>query len=307
MSEEAYGMSIGALSKATGVPADTLRTWERRYGFPAPDRTDTGHRRYSMKTLERLRRVVRVLELGHRPSTALTADDAILNELLNTLERTIAPVQRAMLQAEPEGADSAVVLERWFALVERYDARGFERDLEAGWASLGGMAFLDRLVAPFLRGLGERWADGRLGARHEHFASERLREFLAARWRPLSDAATGPLLVCATTVGERHVLGLNMAALVMALHNARVVFLGADLPAAEIARAVEHHGAAAVLLSAAGGTDRDRLEREVAALRQQLPASVPIVGGGDGFGPATAGAIAVDSLAALAEWLMARA
>src|SRR5687768_4224959 len=54
-------LSIGALSRATGVPADTLRTWERRYGFPAAERTESGHRRYSLLTLERLRLMVRAL------------------------------------------------------------------------------------------------------------------------------------------------------------------------------------------------------------------------------------------------------
>jgi methylmalonyl-CoA mutase cobalamin-binding subunit len=303
MSEEAYGMSIGALSQATGVPADTLRTWERRYGFPTPDRTETGHRRYSMKTLDRLRHVVRLLELGHRPSTALTANDAILHELLAT---AVAPSASAKQSAEPEGTDSSAVLESWFGMTERYDGRALARDMDARWAALGGMVFLEQLVAPFLYGLGERWADGRLGPRHEHFASARVSEFLAARWRPLSDAATGPLVVCATTAGERHALGLTMAALVMALHNTRVVFLGVDLPAEEIASTATHHRAAAVLLSAAAGTDRAQLDREVAALNLALPASMPIVGGGAGFAPAPPGSLSVDSLGALAAWAATR-
>ena len=50
-------LSIGALARATGVPAETLRTWERRYGFPEPERTSTGHRRYTLETLERVRMV----------------------------------------------------------------------------------------------------------------------------------------------------------------------------------------------------------------------------------------------------------
>ena len=48
---EPVELSIGTLSSATGVPVDTLRTWERRYGFPAPvTRTGGSHRRYSVDT-----------------------------------------------------------------------------------------------------------------------------------------------------------------------------------------------------------------------------------------------------------------
>ena len=115
--------------------------------------------------------------------------------------------------------------------------------------------------------LGRRWAEGVLGVRHEHFATERLRDFLVGQWRPLSDSAGGSTLICATPAGEAHVLGLHMAAFALALHDARIVFLGASVPAREIAQAVEHHAAAAVVLSAATGLDRSALQREMTELR----------------------------------------
>ena len=39
--------SIAAVSKLTGVSCHALRVWERRYGFPVPHRSASGHRRYS--------------------------------------------------------------------------------------------------------------------------------------------------------------------------------------------------------------------------------------------------------------------
>jgi DNA-binding transcriptional MerR regulator/methylmalonyl-CoA mutase cobalamin-binding subunit len=302
VTQPSEGMSIGALSRATGVPADTLRTWERRYGFPAPERTGSGHRRYSLRTLARLRLVVQALELGHRPSTVLATDEATLAQMVAATN----PVQEPATRVEDSG-DVARLVQRLLEHVERFDGRAFERDLGAAGAGLGGLSLLEQVVAPFLRELGERWASGELGVRHEHFASERLREFLSRQWRPLSDAATGPTLVCATPPGELHVLGLHMAALALALHNARLVFLGADAPTPEIARAVGHHAAAAVILSAAEGVDRTRLTREIGALRAGLPESVPIVAGGQGFQPPVAGTVAVASLSELVRWFERRA
>jgi DNA-binding transcriptional MerR regulator/methylmalonyl-CoA mutase cobalamin-binding subunit len=311
------GMSIGALSRATGVPAATLRTWERRYGFPAPERTDSGHRRYGLRTLARLRLVARALELGHRPSTVLAADESALDRMVEALEpigvrppgepaiaRQPAPAEAASgAAADPRAQQRAI--ERWLDLVERFDGRAFERELSVSAAALGSLPFMEHALSPFLRELGERWAQGALGVRHEHFAAECVREFLAQRWRPLSEAAQGAIFVCATLPGERHVLGLHMVALALALHDARVLFLGADAPTPEIARAVRHHRAAAVVLSAAQGADRRALARDLATLRAGLPRRVPILAGGDGFPAQLTGAQRIGTTTELIAFLVA--
>jgi methanogenic corrinoid protein MtbC1 len=300
-------LSIGALSRATGVPADTLRTWERRYGFPAAERTESGHRRYSLHTLERLRRVTRALELGHRPGTVLTASEAQLEQLLSLGGRAVGQARvpgytPAGLREPGDGALPEAV-ESWLAHVERFEGRAFDRELRSAYAELGGQSFLEDRVGPFIVALGERWARGALSVGHEHFASERLREYLASLWRPLSDAATGSAFVCATPPHEQHVLGLHMAALTIALANGRVVFLGANTPIEEIAAASEAHGAAAVVMSASASCDRVQLRHDVAALRARLPAAIAIIAGGQAFAPEMAGATVLPRFAALRAWL----
>ena len=299
MANDPAPLSIGALSRATGVPSETIRTWERRYGFPDAERTPSGHRRYSLQTAERLRLVTQVLQLGYRPSTALAADVETLREILRGAK---GEPHEATTPAPEESP-----LERWFEHVERFESRALERELRSAWGELDASQFLQDRVAPFLFGLGERWARGELGVRHEHFASERLREFLSAQWRPLSDAATGPTYLLATLPGEQHVLGLHLAATVVALAGGRVVFLGADTPAEEIARAAEHHSAQAVLLSAAQGADRERNERSLEQLRRQLPAQVSLALGGGGFSGYADQDTHFESLAELDEWLQRQA
>jgi DNA-binding transcriptional MerR regulator/methanogenic corrinoid protein MtbC1 len=267
--------TIGALSRATGVPPDTLRTWERRYGFPKPERTDTGHRRYSQATLERLRLVREALQLGHRAANIIHAEISTLRGLVEE--------GRNQEASETEPAIGLRVVERWIELIRRFDGRGFERELRASLATLGVPSFLALRAAPFVQALGDRWADGLLGVRHEHFASERLGEFFIRQWRPLSDACSGPAVVCATPAGERHALGLQMAAFTLALNNVRVVYLGADLPAQEVAEAVTQHAARAVVLSSALGSDRTRLTGECDTLRAALGPEFPIIAGGAGF------------------------
>jgi len=269
-------LSIGALSRATGVPADTLRTWERRYGFPAAERTESGHRRYSLLTLERLRLVVRALERGHRPGNVLTATS---EQLASLLEIEPPEAARAVEPAPIAGSD---MIDAWIGHVERYEGRALDRELRTAYAELGGNAFLEERVGPFIVAIGQRWASGQITVAHEHFASERIRELLAELWRPLSDAATGAAYVCASPPGELHVLGLHMVALTVALSNGRVIFLGADTPVLEVAGAVAAHSAQAVMMSASASCEASSLAQHLTELRDAVPAQVPIVAGGAG-------------------------
>jgi methanogenic corrinoid protein MtbC1 len=295
-------LSIGALSRATGVPADTLRTWERRYGFPAAERTESGHRRYSLPTLERLRLVVRALEQGHRPGSVLAATPEQLEGLLAIDRPRVDRTGDAAVRPLPD------VLEAWLGHVVRYEGRALDRELRTAYAELGGHAFLEERVGPFIVAIGERWAAGAISVANEHFASERIRELLAELWRPLSDAATGAAYVCAGPPGELHVLGLHMVALTVALANERVVFLGADTPVREVAAAVEAHSAEAVIMSVSASCEPRALSEHLAELRALVSAEVPIVAGGAGVQSLfndgdSGGVIVLRRFAGLRSWL----
>jgi DICT domain-containing protein len=62
--EEEPQLSIGDVVKATGLGEATLRAWERRYGFPDPQREPSGHRRYGAEEVERILRVLAERERG---------------------------------------------------------------------------------------------------------------------------------------------------------------------------------------------------------------------------------------------------
>ena len=63
--EEQVG--IAAVERETGFSKDTLRVWERRYGFPKPSRDANGERAYPSDQVHLLRRVRRLMDQGARP------------------------------------------------------------------------------------------------------------------------------------------------------------------------------------------------------------------------------------------------
>src|SRR5262245_9076336 len=92
-------LSIGALSRLTAIPVETLRTWERRYGYPVPERKPSGHRVYPVTSAPRLRRIVQALASGHRAREVVGASDADLRALLDAAPSSPAP--RAARAGEP--------------------------------------------------------------------------------------------------------------------------------------------------------------------------------------------------------------
>ena len=116
-------LTIGALSTATGIPVDTIRTWERRYGYPLPERKPSGHRVYSLSTVPRLRRVAQAIARGHRAAEVLPATENALEVLLASLPPAIT--ERAPGNGADHGsgmlmpADATEVLQ-WI--------RGFDAD-----------------------------------------------------------------------------------------------------------------------------------------------------------------------------------
>lgn len=268
-SQEDLGVGIGAVAKATGIPANTLRTWERRYAYPIPKRTEGGQRLYASDDVEHLKLVSRALAAGHRPAHVIGLDRHALVDLLG---------MGAMPEAAP--VPTGARPEDWMLFVERLDGEGLDRAFHQAWSRAGGQNFLIEFASPFLQYVGGAWTDGRIGIHQEHVASERLRSFLSSRWAELSDRNVGARAVLATLPGERHDLGLHMVATTLALAGWRVLFLGNGTPVDAIAAAARRSRASAILISVCHAVEG--AAEALAQLRNLMPQDMPVLVGGRG-------------------------
>jgi methanogenic corrinoid protein MtbC1 len=287
-------LTIGALSRATAISVDTLRTWERRYGYPRPERKPSGHRLYPASAIPRLRRIAEVLARGHRPAEVVTAPEAMLAALLDA---SPAAAARRPADAGPGPAHDEVL-----DAVARFDAETMTRVLLAEWAMRGPLPFVEQRVAPLVRAVGDAWEAGRLDIRHEHFFSERLEDVLRSVRMPWEERARGPLVVLATLPGESHGLGLQMAAVVLATAGCRLLYLGTEVPAPELVAVARDLGARAVGVSVSSATGGSAATRQIARLRALLPRRVALLVGGAGTIGARAGVTRIADLAALHAW-----
>jgi len=87
---------IGAVAKATGINASTLRIWEHRYGLPKPHRTGGGARRYAPSEVQRLKLIKALVDVGHKPSNLSSLSIDELAEHLNFLNPHVSPQRNAV-------------------------------------------------------------------------------------------------------------------------------------------------------------------------------------------------------------------
>ena len=294
--DAAAWLSIGALSRATGIAVETLRTWESRYGFPLPERKPSGHRLYPLAAVPRLRRIAEALALGHRAGQVVGASEGALAQLL-----AAAPAPPPAAGAPTEAAIAPGETAPLLRYAARFEADSLRQALVADWARLGPVEFLETRVAPLLEAIGDAWARGELDVRHEHFLSEQVSDLLGSLRRPLEERARGPLVAFATLPGELHGLGLQMSALALAAAGCRALYLGTDVPIPQLATLARELPVRAVAVSvsrAARGTAAAGLRR----LRGALPRRVRLLTGGLGAPAPRVGIERVTSLRELDAW-----
>lgn len=257
--------ALGSVARLTGLSPELLRAWERRHRAVQPNRTPGGSRRYRAADLERLRLLKAAVDAGHR----IGALAALSDEELERLGRAApAPTPHTPL-------------DDILAALAEFDAAEAQRLLALQLSALGAMRFAREIALPLAREIGQRWADGRIGIGCEHLATALLRSLLGAALQPGVHALRGERVVFATLEGERHELGLLMAALAAMGAGANPLYLGPDVPPDELAQVAARSGAAALALSLVNPPTPE-LMRALAALRAALPAGVELWIGGAG-------------------------
>lgn len=281
--DELY-MSIGAVSRETEIPAGTLRTWERRYGFPDPDRNEAGHRIYKRESIARLRLTHRAIEAGYRASNVVGMTIAELRELIEARARN-----DSVQEGVPGDGRAAIEVEEdrgwladWLRASYQLDGDTLTRHFRNDWNRLGGLRFLQTRAIPFLQKIGDEWASDELNIVHEHYTTEVLRDFLSAQWRPQAARSIGPDVLLAGPEGEEHALGLHLVACIFALAGWKILFVGSNTPASDVVEAVRTNELEAVAVSIAPSYRSGRATAFLAELEDELPDGIELLVGGGG-------------------------
>jgi methanogenic corrinoid protein MtbC1 len=210
-----------------GVPVPTIRSWERRYSIPAPERTSGKHRRYGLDAVSELRELRDEIAAGRHARDAATV------------------VKRRSKERRP-GRDHAGAI---LGAAMQFDAAGIRNHLDGALAELGLEPTLQAIVLPVLREIGSRWEAGRCDVANEHLASQEIRAWLNHQVSFARFSADRGVLVLACGPKDAHSLGLESFYVLLARRGWNCRVLGAETPSESLVKAARATPARGVIVT----------------------------------------------------------
>lgn len=274
------GHTIAVVADRTGLSRDVLRVWERRYRAVEPDRTAGGQRLYSDEQLARFELLAQATRQGRSIGSVAGLSTSDLQSMLSAdeLARNTQAIEPTLPSSAPQRSTIEQTVDRALRHTTALDSASLDAELRRSLARSGLPVLLEQVIPSFMHRIGDEWSAGRLGIQHEHLASAVVLGILLEAIRGFPERVESPRLLVATPSGEQHVIGAALIAAAAAVDGWRILFLGADLPSADIAAAAE--GLRAVALSLVLAADDERSIQELRAIRGALPAAVPLIVGG---------------------------
>ena len=248
-------LPMRVVERATGIPADTIRVWERRYEAVTPRRTERNARRYTAKDIARLRLLRELSETGH----AIGDIARLSNSELTSLRENASTHQDT-------SSKHHALMARYLEMVRSYEVRASYLHLSRTAALLPALDFALNFVAPLMRELGTRWEDGKITIAQEHIATGQVRNLLGAMIGQLSPPQGAPRIVIATPPQHLHEFGIMISAFVSLSRGVDPVYLGPNVPYDQLVESAKRTGAQTVLL----GVARDLSEGELDSAREGL-------------------------------------
>ncbi|MEY4754538.1 MAG: hypothetical protein RJA44_2213 [Pseudomonadota bacterium] len=269
-------LSIAAVERDTRLSKDTLRIWERRYGFPLPARDAHGERLYPPEQVQQLRHIRRLMDAGHRPGRIV---GLALAELEQLGARSLPSNEGRMAVVPDEGAALRADL---LALVRQHDAAALRRSLGQALLRQGLHRFIGEVAVPLLGEIGSAWAAGQLQVFEEHLCSEALEAVLHSAIAAAPPPSTGrdqPRVLLSTFPGESHGLALLMAEALFCVEGCRCLSLGVQTPLQDLRLAAQAQASQIVALSFSSAAPLQQALDALAELRAALPPQVEIWAG----------------------------
>ncbi|MCX4246179.1 MerR family transcriptional regulator [Paraliomyxa miuraensis] len=257
MTDDKGKYRINAVAEMTGIPAATLRAWERRYGVPEPRRTESSYRVYSDADIELIRRVRELCDQGMAPSEAAKL-------VMADIEHRHAPSANS---ADPYTHAAEAIVHA----VQAYDPNQVENAVRHGMALGQASVVFDRVFRPAMIEIGQRWHDGVFSVGQEHMATSIVEAATNSMLRLVAREDADRTVVIACFADDTHTMGSLGFALHMASWDFNVVRLGARTPPHAIRQAVDELDPAIVGLSVtitpAGHRARELVEEYASACR----------------------------------------
>jgi methanogenic corrinoid protein MtbC1 len=270
--------NLKVVLKETGLAADTLRAWERRYGLPTPDRTTGGHRLYSQRDIETIKWLIERQAEGLLISRAVdlwneqiaSGSDPLAVSAQGTF--ALAPA----IQYQPDTTLDSF-RSRWVQACMDFSESTAEQTLNEAFSMFPVEAVCIDVLQKGMSEIGSLWYQNRASVQQEHFASglamRRLDALLSASPTP----TRGQTVLVGCPPDEWHSFTPLLLSLLLRRRGLSVIYLGANVPTEQFSDTVKNIKAKLVVLVAQQLISAATLQQTALALSSQ---NIPVAFGG---------------------------
>ncbi len=241
--------NLKAVERLTGLTADTIRAWEKRYQAVVPSRSENGRRVYSDEEVKRLSFLSELVSGGHSISKIANHTDKELISIINKTRPMLESKMQSNLESKIEKE-----LNSLFAAVDQFDLNAVRFCLARLRFEVSPKVFVFDLIVQIMYWIGKRIVENKLSISQEHALSEAIRMHLTEIYESIEgqDGTLSPqksLLFC-TRDGDPHDFGLWMSAIMCRYAGYKTNYIGKSLPAESLVEAVEKLKPYAVVIGA---------------------------------------------------------
>lgn len=256
--------NLGTVLRETGINADTLRAWERRYNLPEPQRTKGGHRLYSERDIEIIKWLLHQQEDGMRIGQAVKLWRSKLEAGEDPLYEEKIQIQDTDLALDLSQTDS--LRQKWVSACLDFDEARAEQASSDAFTRFPPEVAFTEVFLPGIREVGQLWYEGKVTVQQEHFASALLMRRLDALITTSPPPTRSEKMIVACPPKEEHTLSTLLLTLFLRRRGFQVVYLGTNVPLTEFRKTVDSIQPNLIIFAAQQLTTAATLEETIRAL-----------------------------------------
>ncbi len=256
----------------TGLSKEVLRTWEKRYRLLSPERGPNRYRLYKEQDVDLLKFLVKEIEQGQS-----------IGELASLGKDEILARAKERSKKEPETLPRDQILVELEKHLLPLDPMAFEKRLNDLVVLLPFEEAFNRILVPLQIRVGELWFEGKLDISVEHYVTAQVKQKLFAAMNMISFEQRGPKVLIACPPWELHEIGAQTIAYFCANRRCQVIFLGSNLPLANLIHFNSLTKPEAILLSFTSDISENKARAFFTDLSSQIQPPCPVWAGGQGI------------------------
>jgi DNA-binding transcriptional MerR regulator len=257
--------SIKQVSELLGIPAVTIRAWETRYKIVKPNRTEGGHRLYSIKDVETLKWLKRQMDENN-----MKVSDAV--------RLYKEPADPPAIESSTNNGYDDLLNQMYEALVN-LDSQEANRITDLAFSLYDYEEVFHHILVKVLYKIGDDWENGILSVAQEHFSSQFIISRCTQFFRVLPVNYALPKVLAFCPEGENHHIGLMIFSLFLRKKGHEVIYLGPNTPFDGLTELIKMKDVSVVAVSLTNPGPLEDLENWIENTLHTFPSLKFIMGG----------------------------